>query len=60
MIWHAIDTEDDSQLIEHADILKGDGDSSTIASRLLILEDLCPRAVEVLGSNFDIDPRVFI
>jgi hypothetical protein len=40
-------------------MLTGTGEASVVHSRVLIIEDLSPAAIEILGSGFDLDPHVF-
>lgn len=58
--WHGVDCTDPELPAQHSDISAGAGDFEEIACRYLVTDDFSPRAVEVLGQNFGIDPRVFM
>lgn len=57
--YHRIDCYDPDDVSQHREILTGTGDRSTVRCRLLIVEDLSPAAIAILGSGFDLDPHVF-
>ena len=57
--YHRIDCYDPDDVAQHREILTGTGDGSSVRCRLLIIEDLSPAAIEILGSGFDLDPHIF-
>ena len=56
---HRINTYDHRDLKHYSAMLTGTGDTSSVHSRVLIIEDLSPAAIEILGSGFNLDPHVF-
>lgn len=60
MRWHDIDCANARSLQKHSEILPGTGNSGEVAFKYLVMDDLSSRAIEVLGSNLSVDPRVFI
>lgn len=56
--WHDVNCADAHSLQQHSQILAGAGNTQEVAVRYLIMDDFSPRAAEVLGNNFGIDPSV--
>ncbi|KAG8428671.1 hypothetical protein J3459_002535 [Metarhizium acridum] len=50
---HRIDCYDHNDLDHYRDVFTGHGDTSVIRSRILVLEDLAPATIELLGSSFN-------
>ena len=59
VILHRINCYNKNNLEDHHDMLTGTGDPSEVRSRVLIIEDLSPAAIEILGSSLNLDPHVF-
>lgn len=57
--FHRIDCYDHNDVALHHDMLNGTGESSFIMSRILVIEDLSPAAIEILGAGFNLDPHIF-
>lgn len=57
--WHDIDCADARSLRKHSDVLSGKANRGDASFRYLVLDDVSCRAIEVLGSNLGVDPRVF-
>ena len=56
---HRINCYDNDDLERYREVLTGIGNTSAIHSRVLIIEDLSPAAIEILGASLNLDPRVF-
>ena len=57
--FHRIDAYDSNDVKAHADMLSGKGNPRLIKTRLLLVEDLSPGAIEAIGVGFSLDPHVF-
>ena len=59
VLYDRIDCYDTADIDSHHEVLCGEGDAAKISSRILLVEDLSPSAIEALGTGFRLDPHVF-
>ncbi|RMJ22918.1 hypothetical protein PHISP_06203 [Aspergillus sp. HF37] len=59
MAVHRINCYDSNEVDRYHEMLTGTGDTSVVRSRILVIEDLSPAAIELLGTRFNLDPHVF-
>lgn len=59
IVLHRINCYDHNELERYHDILTGAGESADVLARVLVIEDLSPAAIEILGAGFHLDPHVF-
>ncbi|OBT74293.1 hypothetical protein VF21_07382 [Pseudogymnoascus sp. 05NY08] len=57
--YNQIDCYNPADVESHSDILCGKGDKQTVSARIIVIEDLSPAAIEVLGTRFHLDPHMF-
>jgi hypothetical protein len=59
--FHTIDVYDQKQVDAHNALFNGSKTHASHSStRILIVPDLSPAAIELLGRNFDLDPFIFL
>jgi hypothetical protein len=57
--FYQINAYDPDDIKKHEKMLSGKGDHHQLKSRLLLVEDLSPGAIEAIGAGFNLDPHVF-
>lgn len=57
--YNQINCYDPADVKLHADMLSGKGDKQAISARIIVVEDLSPAAIEILGTRFNLNPHVF-
>lgn len=57
--YDRINCYDPDDVERHHDVLSGKGNSHTVSTRILVIEDLSPGAIEALGTGFRLDPHIF-
>ena len=58
--WHDVDCANAHSLEQHSQVLACNGAKEEVAMKYFVLDDISPRAIEVLGHNLGIDPAVFL
>ena len=57
--YYRINCYDSEDVKKYQEVISRRGDPRSTKSRVIVVEDLSPAAIEVLGSSFNLDPHVF-